>query len=128
MKSSNLIIDTVAFVGKSEVENSSLSEIKKEFAKIGIDLGKELFKEFTQTPKEKILDYAKLCDIKKFIFFTYKLNNIYFTLTFVEGSNITGFCNLLGARLFTAHDTAIIEDCINNNIFILCGKEEFFID
>ena len=89
MKSLDFLIDTVAFVGKSEVENSSLSEIKKEFAKIGIDLGKELFKEFTQTPKEKILDYAKLCDIKKFIFFTYKLNNIYFTLTFVEGSNIT---------------------------------------
>ena len=128
MKSLDFLIDTVAFVGKSEVENSSLSEIKKEFSKIGIDLGKELFKEFTQTPIEKILDYAKLCDIKKITFFTYKLNNIYFTLTFVEGSNLIGFCNLLGVRFFTAHDTAIIEDCINNNIFILCDKKEFFID
>lgn len=128
MNPSNLVIDIAAYIGKVKVENSSLGEIEKEFAKIGINFGKEVVKGFVKTPIEKILDYAKSCDIKKITFFTYKLNNIYFTLTFVEGSNLIGFCNLLGEKLFTANDTAVIEDCINNNIFILCDKKEFFID
>lgn len=128
MKTLNLIIESLATGAKVGVENSSLDELKKEFTKLGIDFGKELIKEVIKTPREKILDYAKLCGIKKLTVFTYKLNDVYFTLTLIEGKNVTGFCNLLGIRLLSTQDSSIIEKCINNNIFILCGKEEFFID
>ena len=128
MKTSDLIIKGLAICGKVGIENSALSEKEKEFAKIGIDIGKELLKEITKTPKEKILDYAKLCGIKKLTIFTYMFNNVYYTLSHFEGKNIERFCNLLGMKLLTSQESSTVENCINNNIFILCGREDFFID
>ena len=75
MNPSNLVIDIAAYIGKVKVENSSLGEIEKEFAKIGINFGKEVVKGFVKTPIEKILDYAKLCDIKKITFYDKKRQN-----------------------------------------------------
>ena len=128
MKTSDLIIEGLAICGKVRVENSSLSEKEKEFAKFGIDLDKEFLKEIIKTPKKKILDYAKLCGIKKLTIFTYMFNNVYYTLSHIEGKNIEDFCNLLDIKLLTPQENSTVENCINNNIFILCGMEDFFID
>lgn len=128
MKTSDLLIDTAAFVSKVKVENSSLSEIKKEFAKIGIDFGTDYIKKAIKTPKERLIEYAKLYGIKKITEYAYMFNGERIFITEIEGGNISAFCMLLGISLFSQQNKEIVEQCIEKNIFQLIDKTEQIIE
>ena len=124
MKTSELIIEGLALAGKIKVENSSMNEPQKEFSKFGIDVGKELFKELIKTPKEKLIDYAKLCGIQKITQYTYlSFNDFYFAFLTIEGGNINRFCYLMGLNLLSQPQKDGIIDCINRNDCV-CLKEK----
>lgn len=118
MKTSDLLIDTVAFVSKVKVENSSLSEIRKEFTKFGIDFGKELLKDVIKTPKEKILNYVKLYGIQKIEVDIYYSNSYCYAYFHILGRDYINFCNMLGIKVLSQSENQILKTSINNNNLI----------
>lgn len=116
MKTSDLIIEGLALVGKMNVESSSMNEPQKEFSKFGIDVGKELFNELVKTPEEKLIDCARLCGIQKITQNTYLFfNNLQFTSLSIEGGDINRFCYLIGLKILSQSQKDGIEDCISKN-------------
>lgn len=129
MKTSDLIIEGLALVGKINVESSSMNEPQKEFSKFGIDVGKELVKELIKTPEEKLIDYARLCGIQKITQNTYLFfNNLQFTSLSIEGGNINRFCYLMGLNLLSQSQKDGILDCINRNDCVCLEEKILYLN
>ena len=129
MKTSDLIIEGLALVGKINVESSSMNEPQKEFSKFGIDVGKELFKELIKTPEEKLIDCARLCGIQKITQNTYLFfNNLQFTSLSIEGGNINRFCYLMGLNLLSQPQKDGILDCINRNDCVCLEEKILYLN
>ncbi len=129
MKTSDLIIEGLALVGKINVESSSMNEPQKKFSKFGIDVGKELVKELIKTPEEKLIDCARLCGIQKITQNTYLFfNNLQFTSLSIEGGNINRFCYLMGLNLLSQPQKDGILDCINRNDCVCLEEKILYLN
>ena len=106
------LIEVAAFAGKVAVENSKMSPIKKEFAKLGIDEIKEFLKTIVphQQPSnivglslqdvQTIKYYAEKCGLEKVVHFPIQLPNGDFTsLMRMYGGDIQQFSSQLGISL-----------------------------
>ena len=129
MKTSDLIIEGLALVGKINVESSSMNEPQKEFSKFGIDVGKELVKELIKTPEEKLIDCARLCGIQKITQNTYLFfNNLQFTSLSIEGGDVNRFCYLMGLNLLSQPQKDSIIDYINKNDCVCLEEKILFLN
>jgi hypothetical protein len=129
LKTSDLIIEGLALVGKINVESSSMNEPQKEFSKFGIDVGKELVKELIKTPEEKLIDCARLCGIQKITQNTYLFfKNLQFTSLSIEGGNINRFCYLMGLNLLSQPQKDGILDCINRNDCVCLEEKILYLN
>ena len=125
IKTSDFVIDTVAFVGKVAVENSSVSEEEKEFAKVRIDFGKELLKELTKTPEEKIIECAKKYSIQKITIDMYSSNFYWYTYFYIWGGDNISFCNTLGIKIMPQSENNTFEKSLKDNGFIQVWHKEY---
>lgn len=129
MNLKNTIIEVLALYGKGCVESSSLNIWSKALSKFGIDVAKEVIKEKIKTPKEKLIDYSKLCGIKKIKYSIYLFsNNRPFWGLSIEGGDINHFCDLMGLTLLSQTQQEYLSNCINKNTCMLLEEKTFFIN
>lgn len=129
MNLKNTIIEVLALYGKGCVESSSLNIWSKALSKFGIDVAKEVIKEKIKTPEEKLIDYSKLCGIKKIKFSIYLfLNNCPFWVLSIEGGNINQFCDLMELTLLSQTQQEYLSNCINKNTCVLLEEKTVFIN
>lgn len=123
----NTIIETISLIGKISVEVSSLNNKHKVAIEFGIDFGKEVVKTLTESPKEKMIKTAKMCDIQKItvdIYCSYLQDYTYFHI--FGGDNI-GFCKMLGIKVLTENEKQIIENYLESNSFLHIWHEEILV-
>lgn len=129
MNLKNTIIEVLALYGKGCVESSSLNIWSKALSKFGIDVAKEVIKEKIKTPEEKLIDYSKLCGIKKIKYSIYLFsNNRPFWGLSIEGGDINHFCDLMGLTLLSQTQEEYLSNCINKNTCVLLEEKIFFIN
>lgn len=129
MNLKNTIIEVLALYGKVCVESSSLNIWSKALSKFGIDVAKEVIKEKIKTSEEKLIDYSKLCGIKKIKYSIYLFsNNRPFWGLSIEGGNINQFCDLMGLTLLSQTQEEYLSNCINKNTCMLLEEKTFFIN
>lgn len=129
MNLKNTIIEVLALYGKGCVESSSLNIWSKALSKFGIDVAKEVIKEKIKTPEEKLIDYSKLCGIKKIKYSIYLFsNNCPFGVLSIEGGNINHFCDLMGLTLLSQTQQEYLSNCINKNTYVLLEEKTVFIN
>ena len=128
MKTTDLLIEELAIGCKIGVENSSLSEKEKESVKFGIDFAKELLKDATKTPEEKLNECAKLCGIKKIILKQYCSKIFTYIFFDIQGDDKIRFINMLGLKPLSQIEVMIIENCLKNIELEIVAKKEICFD
>ena len=125
----SIVIEVLALYGQGCVESSSLNIWSKALSKFGIDVAKEVIKEKIKTPEEKLIDYSKLCGIKKIKYSIYLFsNNRPFWGLSIEGGDINHFCDLMGLTLLSQTQQEYLSNCINKNTCMLLEEKTFFIN
>lgn len=120
----NEAIDLLALGGKFVIEGSKLDTDPKETVKLGIDVGKELIKEITKTPEEKVIECAKKCCIQKItvdIYFSIPFYYIYFH---AFGGDSINFYNMLGITSLSQSESKNFETFINDKGLIHLWHED----
>ena len=121
----NDAIDLLALGGKFVVEVSKLDTDTKENEKFKIDVGKELLKEITKTPEEKINECAKKCCIQKITVDVYFSIPFYYIYFHAFGGDSINFYNMLGITSLSQSESKNFETFINDNGLVHLWHEDY---